>query len=97
MSLTTFDGFIGSMPHLRVGYLKSTALAAGTVQGSFVSYWSTVGLPGAGSNNPGNITTGVVPTDSTAGALTLPVNLQAATTPVTSRPVSCLQIRRRVP
>lgn len=73
MSLTTFDGFIGSMPHLRVGYLKSTALAAGTVQGSFVSYWSTVGLPGAGSNNPGNITTGVVPTDSTAGALTLPV------------------------
>lgn len=72
MSINSLDNLIAAYPRTRVGWLKNASLGAAVTIGNFVSSWAVTGMPGAGTT-PGNTSTGVVPTDSTAGALTMPV------------------------
>jgi hypothetical protein len=65
MAITTADGWFAAARQ-KAQIRKSGALT--TVAGILFSTWDVAGNPGAGSLAIGNTTTGVVPTDLTAGA-----------------------------
>lgn len=68
MAITTFDGFIASAKQ----YISHTKTATRTsVAGSWFSVFDLAGNPGAGVLAGTSTTTGVVPTDATAGCPTI--------------------------
>jgi hypothetical protein len=65
MAITTNDGLIAAIAAGQM--LRYNKASMTTVAGRFFSLWKVGGQPAAGSD-PGNTTTGVIPTDATAGA-----------------------------
>lgn len=70
MPITDLNGIIGGRKG-QVHILKSAAQPT-HVAGGTHSFWNATAIPGAGSYAIGNTTTGVIPTDATAGAATFP-------------------------
>lgn len=69
MAITTWDQLLAALATAqRIGWNK---LSITTVAGGFYSMWDVQGDPGAGLMAIGNTTTGIVPTDGTAGAFTI--------------------------
>jgi hypothetical protein len=66
MTINTADGWFAAARDNSPKIIKSAAFT--TVAGQPFSTWDVAGNPGAGSLAIGNTTTGVVPTDATAGA-----------------------------
>lgn len=67
MALTSLDGLIAA-PKLLLNYIKTATMGTATA-GTMQSLWlATGGSPGPGAA-PGNTTTGLVPTQATAGAM----------------------------
>lgn len=65
MAITTADGYFGAAR--QIFDIQKTASFA-TIAANPFSLWDVAGNPGAGSLAIGNTTTGLVPTDATAGA-----------------------------
>lgn len=65
MAILDVDAFIAGLLEPVCGFNKQSIT---TVAGGYFSLWDAPGQPGAGSLSIGNTTTGVIPTDATAGA-----------------------------
>jgi hypothetical protein len=65
MAITTLDQLVAAFPGQLLAFTKASVAS---VAGAFISLWAAAGQPGAGSLAIGNTTTGVIPTDATAGA-----------------------------
>lgn len=69
MAINTMDKLVAALAAGRpLTYLKSGAQPT-VAAANLHSLWAATGTPGAGSFAVGNTTTGVVPTDATAGAI----------------------------
>lgn len=68
MAITTLDGYIGAAKQRALHYKTTTRT---TVAGGWFSMFDVAGSPGAGTLSAGNTANGVVPTDATAGYLTI--------------------------
>ncbi len=67
MAITTLDGLIGGTKG--AGMIFKSASLPSTTGTTWHSYWAATSVPGAGSFSIGNTTTGVIPTEATAGAM----------------------------
>ena len=65
MAITTSDGLVAALASGQDIVLQKTSQT--TVAGQWHSLWGASGIPGAGALAVGNTTTGIVPTDATAG------------------------------
>lgn len=65
MAITTFPALQAALPGQRKRISKANITSGATL---FVTLWDSAGEPSAGSLSIGNTTTGVIPTDATAGA-----------------------------
>jgi hypothetical protein len=65
MPFSTINALIAALPGQRQAFTKASVTS---VAGAYISLWAAAGQPGAGSLSIGNTTTGVIPTDATAGA-----------------------------
>lgn len=68
MAITTLDGYIAA-PKQRIGYQKTAT--ATTIAAQPYTVFDLAGSPGAGTLGGTSTTTGVVPTDATAGCPTI--------------------------
>lgn len=66
MAITTMDGLVAALAGAQRLILQKASVTA--VAGFYYSLWSATGNPGAGTLTIGNTTTGLVPTDATAGS-----------------------------
>jgi len=66
MALTTMDGLVAAMAGAQRIQLQKASIT--TVAAYYYTLWSTAGIPAAGNLTIGNTTSGVIPTDATAGA-----------------------------
>jgi hypothetical protein len=81
MAITTLDGLLGAYKQL-IPMSKTNVVT--TVAGQPSTLVDRTGYPGAGALNPGNTTTGIVPTDATTGFPTIQ-NFQSGNTGYLSR------------
>lgn len=65
MPFSTINALIAALPGQRMAFTKATVTS---VAGAWSSLWGAGGMPGAGALSIGNTTTGLIPTDATAGA-----------------------------
>lgn len=69
MAIATWDALLAALATgQRIGWHK---LSVTSTAGGFYTMWDVQGDPGAGSLAIGNTTTGLIPTDATAGAFTI--------------------------
>lgn len=66
MSITTMDGLVAAITSAQMVPLQKASITA--VASFYYSLWAAAGIPSAGSLSIGNTVSGVIPTDSTAGA-----------------------------
>lgn len=66
MAITTTDGLIAAIAGAQDTVISKALVSS--VANTWTSIWGAAGLPGAGTLAVGNTTSGVVPTDVTAGA-----------------------------
>jgi hypothetical protein len=66
MAITTMDGLVAALAGAQRLVFQKASIT--TVAAFYYSLWSAGGAPGAGTLTIGNTTTGLVPTDATAGA-----------------------------
>jgi hypothetical protein len=65
MAITTLSGLRDALPGQTRNFTKANITSS---SGFYISLWDAVGEPAAGSLSIGNTTTGLIPTDATAGA-----------------------------
>jgi hypothetical protein len=66
MAITTIDGLVAALAAAQRLIVQKASIT--TVAAFYYSLWGAAGAPGAGSLSIGNTTSGVIPTDATAGA-----------------------------
>lgn len=66
MAISTADGLVAALAAAQRFVLQKASITS--VANFYYSLWSTAGTPGAGTLAIGNTTSGVIPTDATAGA-----------------------------
>lgn len=66
MPITSMDGLVAALAAGQRIALQKASITA--VAGFYYTLWAAAGIPGAGSLSIGNTTSGVIPTDATAGA-----------------------------
>lgn len=66
MAITTMDGLVAALAAGQRFVLQKASIT--TVAAFYYTLWSAAGIPAAGSLSIGNTTSGVIPTDATAGA-----------------------------
>jgi hypothetical protein len=66
MAITTMDGLVAALAGAQRLVLQKASIT--TAASFYYSLWSAAGIPAAGNLTIGNTTTGLVPTDATAGS-----------------------------